>query len=156
MEAFFIKTPNNTFMPASYHDQELLKKIKAGAAVKLSCTQVRNYEFHKKYFALLNMAFDYWEPPENRATKVLVGVTPEKNFDRFRKDIAILAGFYNATYRLNGLVRLEAKSISFHSMSEDEFEELYTKTIDVIIKHVMHIYTDEALRSVLNQVEEFE
>jgi len=84
------------------------------------------------------------------------GINPEKNFDRFRKDIAILAGFYEATFRLNGDVRLEAKSISFHSMSEDEFEELYTKTIDVIVKHVLNNYTDEMLRSVLEQVEAFE
>ena len=157
MQAFFIKTPNNLLMPASYHDQELLKKIKVGQTVKLKYTQVRNYAFHKKYFALLNLAFDYWEPIVNvKECRKAFAVNPEKNFDRFRKDIIILAGFYEASYRLNGEVRLEAKSISFHSMSEDEFEELYTKTIDVIIKHVLKNYTDEMLRSVLDQIEAFE
>ena len=163
MQAFFIKTPNNLLMPASYHDQELLKKIKVGAPVRMKLTQIRNYEFHKKYFALLNLAYDYWEVPQPSSTDLLLtknvpppAVTPEKNFDRFRKDIIILAGFYEASYRLNGEVRLEAKSISFHSMSEDEFEELYTKTIDVIIKHVLKNYTDEMLRSVLDQIEAFE
>ena len=156
-EAFFIKTPSNVFMPATVHDQELLKKIKIGQPVKLKYTRVRNYEFHKKYFALLNLAFDYWEPPEHgegSAWKDKVEI--EKNFDRFRKDIIIRAGYFTATYRLNGDVRFEAKSIAFHSMSEDEFEELYTKTIDVIIKHVLDGYTDEMLRSVIDQIEAFE
>ena len=151
MEAFFIKTPSNHFMPATAHDQELLKKIKVGQPVKLKYTRVRNYQFHKKYFALLNLAFDYWEPGG-----AMIGTGIEKNFERFRKDCIILAGFYEQHVRLNGDVRTEAKSISFHSMSEDEFEELYTKTIDVIIKHVLNNYTDEMLRSVLDQVEAFE
>ena len=157
MEAFFIKTPNNLLMPATFHDQELLKKIKIGQPVKLKYTQVRNYEFHKKFFALMNLAFDYWEPPEGgmgSAWKDKIDI--EKNFDRFRKDIIIRAGYFNATYRLNGDIRFEAKSIAFGNMSEDEFEELYTKTIDVIVKHVLNNYTDEMLRSVLEQVEAFE
>ncbi len=81
---------------------------------------------------------------------------PEKNFDRFRKDIAILAGFYEASYRVNGEVRFEAKSIAFSNMSDDEFEILYTKTIDVIVKHVLTDYTGDELRSVVEQVEAFE
>jgi hypothetical protein len=157
VEAFFIKTPVSTFMPASEHDRGLLSKIKIGQPVRLKYTQVRNYQFHKKYFALLNLAFDYWEPPEGgmgSAWKDKIDI--EKNFDRFRKDIIIRAGYYEATYRLNGDIRFEAKSIAFGNMSEDEFEELYTKTIDVIVKHVLEGYSDEMLRSVLEQVEAFE
>ena len=36
-----------------------------------------------------------------------------KNFDRFRKDLTVLSGFYNATYTFRGDVRLEPKSLSF-------------------------------------------
>ena len=44
-----------------------------------------------------------------------------KNFDRFRKDLTVLSGFYNATYTFRGDVRLEPKSLSFGSMCEEEF-----------------------------------
>lgn len=156
MDAFFIKA-NNALHPASFNDQEILKQFKAGQPVRIKLTRVRNYEFHKKYFALLNLAFDYWEPSVKvKECRKALAVNPEKNFDRFRKDIAILCGFYDATYRLNGEVRLEAKSISFHSMSEDEFEELYNKTIDVIVKHVLVQYDGDMLRSIIEQVEAFE
>jgi hypothetical protein len=145
MEAFLIKM-NGALHPASDNDREILKKFKTGEPVRVKVTRVRNYEFHKKYFALLNFAYDYWEP-ENECA--------EKNFDRFRKDVIILAGFHDAYVRLDGSTRIEPKSISFASMGEDDFEELYTKTIDVIVKYVLNNYTGDMLRSVLEQAEEF-
>lgn len=156
MDIFMIRIPQG-LMPAHDNDRELLKKIPPGKPVKVKVTQVRNYAFHCKFFALLNLAYDYWEPPEGKATKLmkLIKIAPEKNFDRFRSDIAILAGYYTATYRLNGDVRLVAKSISFGSMSEDDFEELYTKTIDVIVKHVLKEYDGDMLRNIIEQVEAF-
>ena len=139
---------DGALIPAGVADVEKLKQIKTGEAVKVKLTRVRNYEFHKKYFALLNLAFDYWEPPENH-----VG---EKNFDRFRKDTIILAGFFERYIRLDGSTRIEPKSISFAKMSEEEFAELYAKTIDVIVKYVLTNYTGDELRLIVSQVEEFE
>ena len=147
-DAFFLKTTARTLMPASDHDAELLKHIKIGQPTKLTFKRVRNYEFHKKLFALLNLAFDYWNPDNNQ-----VG---EKNFEQFREDIIILCGFYEQWIRLDGSTRVVAKSISFASMSAEDFEKLYTKTIDVIIKHVLRNYTGDMLRSIVDQVEEFE
>ena len=143
MDAHFIKQ-DGRLVPATDRDREILDKIKAGEPVKITLKRVRNYQFHKKYFGLLSFAFDYWEPDG------------EKNFDRFRKDIAILAGFYEQSVRLDGSIRTEAKSISFGSMSEDEFEELYSKSIDVIIKYVCQQYDGDMLRSLVDTVEGFE
>ena len=93
--------------------------------------------FLRKYFALLNLAYDFWDPPEREPDKEWKkGVNPGKSFERFRKDVAIMAGFYDPVYRMNGDVVLEAKSISFASMDEDEFADLYSKTIDVLIDKV--------------------
>jgi len=144
MEAFFVKLPNGTLMPASDHDRELLSKIKAGQPVKLKLTRVRNYDFHRKFFALMNFAYDYWDADER-----------DKNFDRFRKDIIILAGYFERFTRLNGDERLEAKSIAFHNMSEDDFEKLYSKCIDVIIKYICTQYTGDMLRDTVAMAEEF-
>ena len=146
MDAFFIKM-NGVLYPASEGDREILTKIKSGEPVRMTLKRVRNYQFHKKWWALVNFAYDYWEPPENQ-----VG---EKNLDRFRKDITILAGFYEQSIRLDGETRTEAKSISFGSMSEDDFEILYSKTIDVILKYVLKNYTGEELRSVVDQAMDF-
>ena len=150
MEANFTKLANGSLVPASEADAELLTKIKIGAIVKLKLTRMRNYKFHRKYFALVSLAFDYWNPtelPDPRWPDII----PEKNMDRFRKDLIIRAGYYDATYRLNGDIRIEAKSIAFANMTEDEFEKLFSATIDVVLKEVCTQYTDEMLRGVVDQ-----
>ena len=148
MDAFFIKM-NGALHPASDSDREILKKFKTGETVRVKVTRVRNYQFHRKWWALVSFAFDYWNPEEEN----MVG---EKNLERFRKDIIILSGFHDSYIRLDGSTRIEPKSISFASMSEDEFEDLYGKSIDVIVKYVLKHYTGDMLRSVMEQVEDFE
>jgi len=147
VEAYFTKFPNASFVPASEDDAELLSKVKVGETVKLTLTRPRNIKFHRKFMALMRLAFDYWEPPKHGEGSAWADKMPiERDFDRFRYDVTILAGYYEATYRLNGDVRLEAKSVGFGSMSEDNFEKLYSKVIDVIINRVCTQYSEHELR----------
>ena len=78
------------------------------------------------------MAYENWEPGEidSKYGK------PMKNFDRFRKDIAILTGHYDLVVRVDGSSRPEAKSISFAKMDQVEFDRLYSKTIDLLIDKI--------------------
>ena len=158
VKANFLKLPNGSLVPASDADKELLDKIKSGQIVTLIYSRMRNYQFHKKWWALVSFAFDYWEPPEiepDPEKKWMKSVTPEKSMERFRKDLTIMAGYYDATYRVDGSVRIEAKSISFGSMSEDEFEKLYSATVDVVLKHVCTQFTGKMLDEVVDQVLSF-
>lgn len=143
MHCILTKTRSG-FIPGDPQTETWFKKIKIGEDVRGNFKRYRNPAFHRKYMALLNIAFDIWEPGE---IDYKYGV-PEKNFDRFRKDVAILAGFYEPVIRLDGSVRIEPKSISFANMDQDEFQELYSKTIDVLIKHVYN------LKSTPEQIEE--
>jgi len=122
-------------------------KLKIGDGVHGDFKKIRNIKFHRKYFALLTVGFDNWEPGEINSKYG----KPEKNFDRFRKDLIILSGFYENTVRLDGSVRIEPKSISFAKMSAEEFADLYTKTIDVLIKFV---YKQDMDPEKLNQIVE--
>jgi hypothetical protein len=131
MKAYFTKTFYG-LAPADESSRQWFEKLKAGETVKVEVNRVRNYRFLKKYFALLNIAFENWEPGEVSSKYG----KPEKNFDRFRADITILSGYFDTTVRLDGSVRIEPKSISFTQMSEEEFEQLYSKTIDLLVKHV--------------------
>ena len=146
MDIYLIKASNALF-PASDNDRDHLSKIKAGQPVRVTLRRVRNYRFHQKWFALLNFAYDYWEPPENHVA--------EKNFDRFRKDITILAGFYERYVRIDGTTRVEAKSVSFASMTQDEFENLYQATIDALLKYVLKNYDRDLIDEAVNYIMEF-
>ena len=122
--------------------------IKQGEVVSAEIKRPRNYRFHKKYFALLNYAFGVWEPECLDYNGQEVG----KSFDRFRDDITILAGYYTLSENIKGEPKAEAKSISFGKMHEDEFSCLYSKTIDVILKHVLKNYTREDVDRVVENI----
>ena len=139
MQVYLTKTLTG-FVPSDQESQEWASKIKAGAVINADFKKTRNYSFLKKWFALLNVGFENWEPWEVRSEYG----TPEKNFERFREDVTILAGFYRTTIRLDGSVRVEAKSVSFGKMSEEDFADLYSKTIDVLLKRVYHGSVSEA------------
>ena len=150
-----VKTPHGfALMPAHNSDLDLMRPLPGDRPLRCKITQPRNVDHHRKYFALLNYAFECWEP-SLESDPGRPELTIHKSFDRFRKDIIILAGFYEASYRLNGDVRFEAKSIAFGNMPQEEFEELYSKTIDVIIDKVMTGYTGDELREIVDQIMEF-
>ena len=161
-DLFVTKTKTSTgygLLPAHQEDLDAIKKLPNGQPMRCKITRIRNVQFHRKYFALLNHAFDCWEPPEG----ILGGFDPSsttspitKNFERFRKDIIILCGFYESVWRVDGIAVLEPQSISFAKMDEDEFETLFTKTIDVICKHVLTNYTGDELRRVIDEILAFE
>ena len=122
--------------------------IKSGEVVSAEIKRPRNYRFHKKYFALMNYAFGVWAPECLEYKGQQVG----KSFDRFREDITILAGYYTLTENVKGEVRAEADSISLGKTSGDEFASLYSKTIDVLLKHIFKNYTREDIDKVVDNI----
>jgi hypothetical protein len=151
-EILMIRQPGGSLIPATDEDAEALRKIKAGEAVRVDVKKIRNYKFLQKFFTLAKFAFDIWAdtiPPQEYK-----GVEVRPNFDRFRKDLIILGGRFDAVYNARGEVRVEAKSISFASMSEEEFEKLYSDTIDVILQKILtsSSMTEEQLRGHVEEV----
>lgn len=142
------KVSRGILVPEDDAAEKLVDKMKVGQVIYADFKRQRNIQFHRKYFALLNFAYSHWEPA-HLADPKWEGVKPLKSFNRFRKDLAILSGIYEATYRVDGSVRIEAKSISFGRMSEEEFEELYSNTIDVILERILVSYTREQLDQVV-------
>lgn len=143
-KCFVVKRQGPVLTPASEADKEALDRLPLGQNVSIEFKRVRNLHFHRKFFALCRYAYDLWEPAKLEDSP-WDGVVPERNFDRFRKDLIIRAGYYECAYRLDGSIRVEAKSIAFENMEEDEFEKMYSRTIDVIIKHICTTMTGAEL-----------
>lgn len=121
MKITLIKQLNNTFKIAFDSDFEKIKKIKVGEPLEYEFKKLRNIRFHRKLFALLNMIFENQEL--------------YKNIDHLRKDLTIEAGFYDLRVNIHGEEIKEAKSISFASMSADEFDEYYNAVLDTVVKY---------------------
>ena len=128
-----------------------INNLEVGEIVDFEAIFPRNGKFHRKFFGLLNFAYDAWQP--ERVNKSYKGQPVSKNFERFRKDVVIQAGFYDQTFNLDGEMRLEAKSISFASMDDAQFEILYSAVADVILQKVLLNYAGrEELDEVMNKV----
>jgi hypothetical protein len=52
----------NGLQGATEADRELIGKYKAGAVIHGKFAKMRNAAFHGKFFAMLELSFDYWEP----------------------------------------------------------------------------------------------
>ncbi|WP_270503822.1 DUF1367 family protein [Kluyvera ascorbata] len=58
-----IKQSSEILIPATLETSEILQsKIKLGAVLVAEFKQARNPAFHRRFFALLNLGFEYWEP----------------------------------------------------------------------------------------------
>lgn len=112
----------------------------------------RNPIFHRKMFALLTVGFDNWEPDRKRFSYHNRPI--EKNFERFREQVLIMAGHYDQVFSLRGdKMELVARSISYAAMDDAEFETLYSAVIDVLLREVCTRYAGrEELEDVADKV----
>lgn len=133
MNCFFTKTLSGALAPADSETSAFLARLRLGQGLRAEVKRARNILFHRRMFALLNFAFDLWDCPALEYQ----GHPVAKNFDRFRKDITILAGFFDAVTNLRGEVRLEAKSLAFHNMGEEEFERVYKSVLGVVWDRIL-------------------
>jgi hypothetical protein len=106
--------------PAYDSDNESLKKIKLNQIYEFEFKQPRNYKHHRKFFALINLAF------QNQDVY--------SNIDDLREDLTVSSGYYRMIQDRQGNEIKKPLSISFASMDQSEFNELYSKVCRVIIE----------------------
>lgn len=123
------KQPGGVLIPASDTETEKLNKFKTGSIYEIEIKYTRNPDFHGKVFSFFNFCFEYWES-ENKYQ------CEQGQFDVFRSQMTVLAGYYDSFFKLDGSVRIEAKSLAFSSMSQEEFEKLYNALISVAMQKI--------------------
>jgi len=122
MKLLVIKTPRG-LLPVYDSDLENYCKIPMNEEFEIEYTKKRNLKFHKKYFALMKLAF------ENQQDY--------RSLNDMRRDIAIVSGFYDEVVnKITGEILKVAKSISFSNCDENEFNEIYTASKNVISKWI--------------------
>src|SRR5471030_315127 len=60
-----MKVAGGALAPVDQQAVNYITKLKLGAAVTATVRRHRNPAFHRKFFALLNLAFESWEPVDN-------------------------------------------------------------------------------------------
>lgn len=148
MQIDLVKHPGGVFSPVNEIDIERLHRFKNGETYTADIKLTRNPKFHRKVMAFFGFCFSHW--CANRAG--LEHMDEHSQFDRFRKDLTILAGFYVQTVRLNGDVRTEAQSLAYANMEQEKFESVYSALINAAIKHVFAGTKDP---QILNQLQSY-
>lgn len=155
-EVLLKRLQNGAFIPADTDSADGLARIKPETFVRCTITKIRNVGHHRKWFTLVGMLYDMWS--ERMSPQTYRGVEVLPNKDRFRRDLIIMTGRYNATYDVMGGVHLEAHSISFANMGQDEFEKLYSDTIQVALSKIIGTQglTEDELRRRVDLVMQYD
>jgi hypothetical protein len=170
-----IKQSQGILIPATQETSEFLQsKCRLGAVLEADYKLVRNPAFHRRYFALLNLGFDYWEPTggaiSSNERKLVYGyasflaayggnesalldaaeqyldrvaekrtgsISICKSFDAYRAWVIVEAGHYDAIQLPDGTLKKHPRSISFSSMDDTEFHELYKASLDVLWRWIL-------------------
>ena len=117
----FIKSPDGKLIPIGDETVSRVAKIKSGDTIFTEYKPRRNYQFHKKAFSLLKLVFD------NQSIY--------SNMEDLRTEFKLKAGWYEEHVSMKQGVIYIPKSMDFSSMDAIEFEEIYSKFIDIALKH---------------------
>ncbi|WP_186083598.1 DUF1367 family protein [Burkholderia gladioli] len=151
MDILLKKVGKGVFHAVDETQAELTDQLKTGDVLRCKVTRLRNPRFLRKFMALVTVGFEAFEPPVREVRGLVAG----KSFERFRKDVVIAAGYYDAVTDLQGRIRLEPKSLSFARMSEAEFTEVFNAVANVLLQSVLARYTRADLDSVIDRIVRF-
>lgn len=115
------------FRCATDEDWSKKQTLKRGSVVSCTITEFRNYRFHRLYFAMINLSWEYLDESQRAFFK--------DNVDAFRKTVEVAAGHYEPVYSVARKTWLEVpKSIAFDKLDEASFHDLYERVKTVIFQ----------------------
>lgn len=172
-----VKITTELLAPATDEARAFLQRVPLGGWIHGEFKRVRNYRFHKKFFKLLQLGFEYWTPVGGAVTpgerqfldgfitfvckRIGVGHSAAldeaadlyvneqgihrandtallKDFEAFREWVTVQAGYYSTHINPDGSRWRRAKSISFASMDDAEFEGLYKSVLNVLWNYILY------------------
>lgn len=143
MDIFCKVTPCG-LVPLHDSDLDLKKRLRVGSVVRCKVSNPRNYEHHKKFFALVRLMFDNLPLPLVEKWNI------RNEYDmlrRFKRDL----GYFTNTINEYGEHEIEYLSISFAAMEQHEFEQFYNQCIDLVLfKYIKGIDKQDLITEIEN------
>ena len=131
----YVKNTLSGLIPLYNSDFEEKKKLKIGVEYLCDIKKPRNYDYHKRFFAMLNIG---WQ--NTRFENI--------NFEAYRSYVIMKSGYYDS-FETNSGIMILPQSMSFANMDQSEFERLNNAAIDVIIRDI-GVSREELLQEILN------
>lgn len=127
----------NGLVPKYDSDREEFRNLKRNTDVLVEVGQKRNYEFHKKFFALIKLTYDNF--PEWLEDSLNV-----HSVEDLRTRLKVDLGLYEVSHYGNQSVIIP-KSIAFDKMDETEFEKFYRSSVNHILKNYLKGVNNEQI-----------
>jgi hypothetical protein len=148
MAEFYVKRRlEPVFEAADDESYEIVKNFKVNEVYKAKIWKPRNLDNHRRYIVLIY--------------KVVFPNLPDRfkktfpNEESLRKEIIYRSGYYKMHTTIKGKQFPVVDSIKFENMDEIKFKELFSKSIDVIIKHFLPGNTEEELKNEVQRILDF-
>ena len=138
-----IKQPGGVLVPASDMDSDSLTKFKTGEMYEIEMKLHRNPKFHGMVFQFFTFCFSHWKSDREFMDE-------KGQFNVFRKHMTVLAGFYDEYFSIDGKARVEAKSLSYGSMEQEEFESVYQALIQVAMQKIFKGSDDQVYNKLVS------
>jgi len=123
MARLYLRRTLNGFVPADDASHDVARKFKVGDVYRSDVVKPRSYQHHKQIMALLNLTFENQER--------------YRDFETFRKAVAIAAGHFTTYPTLDGEIITEAGSLSYDALDEVEFSRVAAAMMTVCA-HLLH------------------
>jgi len=136
MADIYLKKIHGVLAPADDEAEEVISKLKRGECIRVKYTKPRNYEFHKKYFAMIQAMFDCQDFYTNQ--------------NIFRKVLEMAAGHFDQILTTKGTTIFLPKSISFADLDQEEFEKIYQSVITAFVERFGGSITKDELMRVVD------
>ena len=135
MKITMIKQAGGALVPSSEIEQSKMTRFKNDGGYEVEIKQTRNPQFHGKMFVFFNFCFQYW-CADIHAYEYLDEI---EQFESFRKQLTIMAGFKVVTYPIGGgELLIEAESLSYGNMEPDRFQSCYNANINAAMANIFH------------------
>lgn len=96
-----VKSAPTILTPATIEASDFVQRVKLGEWIQAEFRRVRNYQYHKRFFKLLQFGFDYWTPtggaltlPERELIDGFVGYLVEMSGQQHGEVITAVANEY--------------------------------------------------------------
>lgn len=136
-----LKMAGGVLTPLDDEQAEALSKFKTGEQYQVEIKQVRNPAFHRKVFAFFKFCFEHWSADKTEWQYF----DERKQFDTFRKNLTVLAGFKEVSYTIDGRMRVDAQSLAYGNMTQDEFEQCYNSLINAAMSSIFKGCNEQTL-----------
>lgn len=124
-EALFRHTAAG-LMPLDDAASEALSKVPLGHVLRMKWARVRNPRHHALYWALVTLVYN--NLPEAQAKRY-------PSVEAFVSALKVLTGHAEWFWLPDGTRVVRPKSIAFHAMGQDAFNDFFNRCCDLIVKH---------------------